>query len=97
MPAPFAALEARINAATIAHLANVTATIGALTGVEGIFDAAYAESLGMSGVTPVLMCNDLDIVGAARGDAVTINSTSYTVSRIEADGVGMSRLILDAA
>ncbi len=98
MTAPFATIETATAANAVAALANVEATVAG-GDLLGVFDAAYGESFGISGTTPVLLCDDTDLADLAvvAGDTVTIGSDSYTVSRIEADGTGMSRLILDAA
>lgn len=98
MTAPFAAIEAATAASAVAALANVEATVAGSV-LLGIFDAAYGEAFGISGTTPVLLCDDADLddFDVVAGDTVTIGSDSYTVSRIEADGTGMSRLVLDAA
>lgn len=98
MVAPFADIEAATAASAVAALANVEATVAG-NALLGIFDAAYGEAFDISGTTPALLCDDatLDDLAVVAGDTVTIGSDSYTVSRIEADGTGMSRLILDAA
>lgn len=99
MAAAFAAIESATAASAVAALANVTADFGGGVEVEGIFDAAYADVFGISGNRPVLRVTDadLDSGGIAAGDSVTINSVGYTISRIEADGTGMSLLVLEAA
>ena len=96
MSAPFAVLEARVNVDVIRHLANATATIGAAQ-VEGIFDNAYLDALGFSGATPVFNCISSAVSGVAQGDAVAIGGINYTVIRIEPDGIGMTRLVLQEA
>ena len=70
--------------------------IGSLS-VAGIFDAAHAEVFGMvSGTRPVLLVASADVEDASIGDVVTIDETSYTLARMEADGTGLTRLILEA-
>ena len=46
--ADFAALESRMNASCLAHLANSTGTFVGGDPVGGIFDAEYQEILGVS-------------------------------------------------
>ena len=65
--------------------------------VRGIFDAAYAGPLGVSGVTPMLLCAAVDVASATSGTAVVIGSVSYTVTTPEPDGTGLTRLMLEAA
>ena len=94
----FAAIEAATAANAVAALANVEATVAGNV-MPGVFDHAYGEALGISGTTPALLCDDADLDGfeVVAGDTVTINGVDYSIVRIEADGTGMSRLILDAA
>lgn len=94
MASPFAAHEARINAAVVKHLSNATADFWFGITVDGIFDNAYLDALGFSGATPVFNCISSAVVSAAQGDAVVISGVNYTISRIEPDGVGMTRLVL---
>lgn len=95
MTAPFAAIETATAANAVAALANVSAVVDGVT-VDGIFDNAYGDALGMAGSVPVLSCASDDI-GAARGDTVTIGATSYTITNVEPDGTGMTRLMLQEA
>lgn len=66
--------------------------------MRGIFDAAYAESLSMVGVSPSLLIDAAEAADAslARGDAATVDGVGYTVTGIHPDGTGMVRLILEA-
>lgn len=90
----FAAIETATAANAVAALANCTATIGAVSGVPGIFDDAYTDQLGISGSTPALLCASTDVASAAYGASVTIGAVSYTVHAIQPDGIGMTRLLL---
>jgi hypothetical protein len=95
MVAPFAALEARVNAAVFAKLANATADFGGGVVVAGVFDSAYADAFGLvGGAVPVFQCAAAAVSAVAVGAAVTINAVSYTVAEIEPDGAGMTRLRL---
>jgi hypothetical protein len=47
MPTPFAALEARLNTAVFAHLANASADFGGGVVVDGIFDTDPADAFGV--------------------------------------------------
>jgi hypothetical protein len=76
---------------------GVNATIGAAT-VRGIFDAAFAESLGfVGGTTPQLLCASADVTSVVEGTAVTIAAVSYTVAEIHPDGTGITLLRLETA
>lgn len=93
MSSPFAAIESAINAAVLGALSNAPATIAG-TVVDGVFDAAYLDALGMTGNSPVFRCATADVASVAPGDAVVIGDTDYTVVGIEPDGVGMTLLRL---
>ena len=95
MAAPFAAIEAATATSAVAALANVTATIGAVTGVEGIFDKEYGDALGVAGNSPVLRIATTAAPAVAVGSAVTISAVSYVVTAIEPDGTGMTLLRLE--
>ena len=96
MGTPFADIETATAASAVAAFANAVATIGAAQ-VEGIFDNAYLDALGFSGATPVFNCISSAVSGVAQGDAVAIGGINYTVIRIEPDGIGMTRLVLQEA
>lgn len=95
MTAPFAAIETATAANAVAALANVSAVVDGVT-VDGIFDNAYGDAFGVAGSVPTLSCASDDI-DAAHGDAVTIGATSYTITNVEPDGTGMTRLTLQEA
>jgi hypothetical protein len=80
----------------VAALSNVTATIGAVTGVAGIFDADYQDAFGVAGSGPVLLIQTAAAPAVATGNTVAVSSTNYTVVGIQPDGTGMTRLILEA-
>lgn len=93
----FADLEARLNTATLAFLANATAVVGAASfGV--IFDKNYGEYELMSGSKPGIQALAADVSGLADGDALTVNAVAYTVSgQPRPDGTGITLIMLDAA
>jgi hypothetical protein len=96
MSAPFAALEARVNADVIRHLANATATIGAAP-VDGIFDNDYISTFGMDGTSPAFQCTSASVAAVVRGTAITINCVNYKAVRKESDGTGWTTVILELA
>lgn len=97
MPAaPFAALEARVNAAVFARLANVVVVIG---GVQqaAIFDNGYVEPFGVAGRAARLHVPSSAAANVQQGAAVVIGSTQYVVASIEPDGTGVTTLGLERA
>ena len=72
---------------------GVSATVGGVS-VQGIFDAAYTDPLGMAGNQPQLTVATADLPAVAVGQAVTINTFAYTVVGIEPDGTGITTLQL---
>jgi hypothetical protein len=73
---------------------GVSATVGGAS-VTGIFDAAYADELGIGGIGPTFRCKSTDVASAVAGTAVTINATSYTIAGpVEHDGTGMALIHL---
>ena len=88
-------LSAFINADTPGY---ALATVGA-DSVEGIFDSAYGEGLGMvAGYVPVFICASDDVSSIAEGQAITISATAFTVAGVEHDHVlktGLTTLRLE--
>lgn len=75
---------------------GVNVTIGAAT-VRGIFDAAFAETLGfVGGTSPQLLCASADVSSVAEGTAITIAAVNYTVAEIHPDGTGVTVLKLES-
>lgn len=90
MAAPFAALEARVNAAVVARLANATVVRGAET-ATAIFDAPRQVVFdGMVQTTePALRLLDGALPNLARNDALTVNGAAYVVREVSEPDVGM--------
>lgn len=99
MPAPFAAIEQRINAAVESRLANAEADFGGAVGVvSGIFRRPAAVALGfVAGNAPEFECVADRIATVDEGDALTIGAEGFTVSRLRPDGAGMVVIELEAA
>ncbi len=72
----------------------VSATVGGGT-VVGIFDHAYVEAQGVAGEVPVFLCASSSVSSVAVGDALTVNGQAYAVRAKQADGTGLTRLILE--
>lgn len=74
-----------------------TATWNA-TSITVIFDNKYATAMpdmgGVMSSEPQALCRSTDVAAAAVGDSFTVNSVTYTISRIEPDGTGLTVLRL---
>jgi hypothetical protein len=100
MPANFAALEARVNNAVFAHLANTQAQINGGAPVAAIFDNGFAlgsVGIGMASTQPTLRLRTADVAADPVGQAVSVNAVAYTVAAHEPDGTGVSVLMLERA
>ena len=82
MPAPFAAAEARVNAAIDKHLANATADFGGGVLVDGIFDSGYVERLGIDGYNIAFEAASSALPAVAHGTPVAIGAVAYIVAGV---------------
>ncbi len=75
----------------------VVATINSVS-VNGQFGNEYLEISDIAGTQPVFTCRTLDLDAIAptvsRSSTITIASVNYTIQNIEADGTGITVLIL---
>lgn len=84
-----------------ATAASYTPSGGSASTVNGIFDSEFIEIDPLSGVgvvsaQPRFACAAADLpAGAAAGDAITISGTAYTVRELQADGTGVTMLVLE--
>lgn len=62
-----------------------------------IFDNGYGEALQGAGTTPTLTAATAEVATVVRGHTVTINTVSYAVANVEADGTGVTTLVLERA
>lgn len=69
-------------------------TIGGVS-VQAVFRNEASDALLAAGTQPVLTVKSSDVASTARGTAVVVNGTNYTVAKIEPDGTGFSRVILE--
>jgi len=86
--------------------ATLTPQLGDAATINGIFDNAYllvetGES-AMATTSPAFTCrtSDLEAVAAGNvrsGDELTVSSVVYRVTDIQADGTGITMLILEKA
>ncbi len=67
------------------------------TTVQVILDNAYTETFGVNGSNPFVAVPTADMPSVARGEAMVIDSVSYTIKNIEPDGTGITRLELQKA
>lgn len=77
-------------------ISNASMVWGVLT-IPVVFNAAYADPLGMAGNQPRATCLSSLIAAMTVGAAVSINAVNYTVTGIEPDGTGITTLILRRA
>jgi hypothetical protein len=100
MGTPFAALESALNTGALAALANATLIWGGYR-ADGLFQAAYADTLGIGNARPAFRCLSASMPDLAQGESVSVDygtaSTTYTVSAIEPDGTGLIQIILERA
>jgi len=79
--------------------ATVTPSGGDASNINVIFDKPDETlGLGEAGITshrPSITCRTSDISSLAHGDAVTVNSTNYTIAEILRDGTGIAQIFLE--
>ncbi len=80
--------------------ATYTPSGGLATTVNGIFDNEFIEvdaggGVGVALQQPRFLCRSADISGAAEGDALVVNTVDYTIRIVQADGTGMTTLVLE--
>ncbi len=73
---------------------GVDATLAGVA-VRGIFDAAYADPMGVESTAPVFSLPTADAASAAHGQALIVSGTTYKVRGIEPDGTGITLLRLE--
>lgn len=100
MPLEFSDLESTLAVTAVDAFANAAITWTGHSEV-GVFDAYYADPLGMSNASPSITCTDAAVSALALDTTVAIVkagvSTSYKVREKQPDGLGITRLILQAA
>lgn len=88
------ALETSISKSILGVFANATAYWQGAP-LMCVFDAAYAETLGMSNARPAISCATDEIVGMEAGQGLLIDEVGYTVRELQPDGMGVTRVILE--
>lgn len=91
----FAALERRVNAASMSHCGNVSVTLPGGAVVQAVFDDSYEHEMGLANRRTTLLAQDS--AGFAANQALTIRGVNYTVRRTEAQGDQMQLVVLGAA
>lgn len=81
--------------------ATFTPSGGSASTINGIFDKDYAlaaigDGVGVGSNDPRFICRTSDVSSAANGDALVVNSVTYTVRNVEDDGTGVTTLVLEA-
>lgn len=98
--APFASLEARVNNAVFTRLANAEVSIAGGPLFGGIFADGSAVgsvgALGMATTDPSVMVPSAQVPLAPVGQAITVHGVPYVIAAAEPDGVGATRLALEA-
>lgn len=71
----------------------IAGTVGTST-VNGIFDRAYIEAMGMvSGANPIFLIDSDDVATAAVGSTISIGGTSYKIRNAEPQDDGALSLL----
>ena len=88
------------NTDDFASSATYTVQGGSAATIKGIYDNGYNEvdlggTVAVSSTDPQFTCRTDDVGSASEGDAIVINSTNYTVRRVEDDGTGVTVLFLE--
>lgn len=76
--------------------AAASCTIGGVS-VSAIFSNGAQDALFAAGTSPMLTVKSADVSTTARGVAVVVNSVNYTVAKIDNDGTGLARVLLEKA
>ena len=85
-----------------AGAATYTPSGGSASTVNVIFNDDYLAIPGgmmveVEGSTPVAVVRSSDVSNVAQGDAVVINSVTYSVVGVRPDGTGITELAIEAA
>ena len=75
-------------------LDSVTATFPGSTDVVGYFEDEYVEADNVSGFMPVFTSPTEDVSSYVQDDVVIINAVNYAIITNEADGTGISKIVL---
>lgn len=74
----------------------IAVTIGGVS-MDAILSNNAGDALLAAGSQPRLTVRSSDVSATVRGTAVVVSGTSYTVAKIEHDGTGIARVLLEKA
>jgi hypothetical protein len=103
MLAPFAAIEQRVNDATMRRLSNAQATatmkFGEVLTLPVIFDNGYEPALGgfAESSGPTALVQSALVQDLVHGSQIEISARTWAIVEIQPDGTGMTRLVLEKA
>lgn len=79
--------------------ATWTPSGGSAATVNGVFDSEYQEvgvsQVGVALAQPRFVCRTADASTAAEGDTLLVGSTTYTIRVVQADGTGLTTMVLE--
>jgi Phage Head-Tail Attachment len=79
--------------------AEWTPSGGSAATIAGIFNDEYFEDVGgpvgVEGSQPVFVCAAASVPGVDQGDAIVIDSKTYSIINVRPDGTGIVDLILE--
>ena len=79
-----------------AFVADFGVSVTGAASFQAIFDKEYVEIGDIIGRRPILSAAYISpVTGLSSGDALTVNSTAYTVVRVEPDGTGWCVVVLE--
>ena len=93
----FAALQSRMNASVLRHLANAQAMLGGAT-IRGVFRNAYEAAdvgVGYAGTQPTLTVDTGAVPRDPVGQEVVIDDVAYLIAAHQPGGSGLDLLILE--
>lgn len=99
MPASFAALETRVNAAVLARLANARVLLGGVD-VDVIFEnpsATAGGGLGMASTAPTVKLLTASVPANPVGQTFDVAGVTWEIADHDPDGTGWSVLVLERA
>lgn len=93
----FAALQSRVNASVLRHLANVRVLIAGEE-VDGIFrnpSQTLQIGMGVADSRPTLSLNSAAVPSAPVGTEIEIDGVPYIISAEAPDGTGITVLLVE--
>lgn len=95
MPAPFAAIEARLNSAVFSRLCNAEAVLDGKP-VCVIFDREFQLAFdGIATTVPMATAPSASVATATTASLLVVGGDTYRVRSVQPDGTGATRLLLE--